>query len=186
MDGDEVEEMVVLVDEGGAPIGEMPKRSVHSTSTPRHLAFSCHLVDRRGRLLVTRRALVKATWPGVWTNALCGHPLPGEAMEDAVRRRAWFELGAEIRAVTCILPDFGYTARDASGIQENEHCPVFIAEVVSPLVPHPDEVDEVEWTTVGELSAATSAAPWAFSPWLVAHLPALAPHLLEATARHHA
>lgn len=181
-----MEEMVVLVDEHGAPTGEAPKRTVHGRSTPRHLAFSCHLIDRRGRLLVTRRALSKRTWPGVWTNALCGHPIPGESMEDAVRRRAWFELGVEIADITCVLPDFGYTARDASGIQENEHCPVFIAEVMSPLIPHPDEVSEVEWTTVDGLTAAASAAPWAFSPWLVGHLPALAPHLAEAVARRHA
>jgi isopentenyl-diphosphate delta-isomerase len=58
--------------------------------------------------------------------------------------------------------------------------------MLSPLVPHPDEVDEVEWTTAGELSTATTAAPWAFSPWLVAHLPGLVPHLAEAEARRHA
>ncbi|MDN5551625.1 MAG: isopentenyl-diphosphate Delta-isomerase, partial [Brevibacterium sp.] len=119
--------MVVLVDHLGDPIGVQSKADVHGQSTPRHLAFSCHVVDERGRLLVTRRALTKKTWPGVWTNSFCGHPGPGESLEDAVRRRAGFELGLTVDDITCAIADFGYVARDATGIQENEHCPVFIA-----------------------------------------------------------
>lgn len=172
-------EMVVLVDAVGSPSGEAPKATVHGIDTPRHLAFSCHVVDDDGALLVTRRSLGKLTWPGVWTNALCGHPQPGEPMEDAVRRRARFELGLELADISCALPDFGYTARDASGIQENEHCPVFIARAASDITPNPDEVAEFQWTTTSGLTAAVAAAPWAFSPWLVLHLEELAPHLLR-------
>lgn len=171
----------MLVDDDGTPVGTQPKSTVHGTSTPRHLAFSCHIVDADGRLLVTRRALSKVAWPGVWTNAVCGHPQPEESMEDAVRRRAEFELGIEVTGVVCALPDFGYSARDASGIEENEHCPVFIAEAASSLVPNPDEVVETEWTTLSALVTAVHAAPWAFSPWLVAHLPDLVPHFSSAT-----
>lgn len=166
-------ELVVLVDAAGRPVGSQSKASVHGISTPRHLAFSCHVVDADGRVLVSRRSLGKKTWPGVWTNAFCGHPAPGETLEDAVRRRAAFELGLEVDGVQCVLPDFGYTARDASGIEENEHCPVFIATATSQPTPNPDEVIETRWTTAADLSAATDAAPWAFSPWLVEHLPQL-------------
>lgn len=173
-------EMVVLVDSSGCPVGIQSKEEVHGVTTPRHLAFSCHVVDADGHLLVTRRALGKKTWPGVWTNAFCGHPGPGETLESAVRRRAAFELGLTVDRIVCALPDFGYSARDASGIQENEHCPVFIAQAVSDLSPNPDEVGETQWTTAAALMVATEAAPWAFSPWLIEHLPALAPHLAAA------
>lgn len=174
-------EKVVLVDSDGSPVGEQSKESVHGLSTPRHLAFSCHVIDADGRLLVTRRALTKATWPGVWTNAFCGHPAPGETLEDAVRRRASFELGLTVDDIVCALPDFGYSARDASGIEENEYCPVFIARATSSPAPNPAEVAELRWTSVSALSTATTAAPWAFSPWLTAHLPQLLPRFAAVT-----
>lgn len=173
-------EMVVLVDDAGRPVGTQSKGSVHGATTPRHLAFSCHVVGADGRVLVTRRALGKKTWPGVWTNSFCGHPAPGEPMEEAVRRRAAFELGIELDQIVCALPDFGYTARDASGVEENEHCPVFIARIASPLAPNADEVADTHWTTISDLAAATDAAPWAFSTWLTMHLPQLLAHFPES------
>lgn len=176
-------EQVVLVDDRGVAIGAHPKSTVHGSETPRHLAFSCHVVGDNGRVLVTRRSLAKTAWPGVWSNAFCGHPAPGEPLEDAVRRRAVFELGLEVEILSCPLPGFGYTARDASGVVENEHCPVFVARALGPLAPNPDEVAEIAWTTAGALERGVGATPWAFSPWLVEHLPQLAPALRAATTR---
>ena len=78
---------------------------MHHASTPLHLAFSCYVLDESGRLLVTRRALSKATFPGVWTNTCCGHPAPGEAIEDAVVRRVGQELGITLHDLRLVLPD---------------------------------------------------------------------------------
>ncbi|MGA7203077.1 MAG: isopentenyl-diphosphate delta-isomerase, partial [Specibacter sp.] len=50
-------ELVRLLDEEGSEIGTADKALVHGTDTPLHLAFSCHLLDGRGRTLLTRRAL---------------------------------------------------------------------------------------------------------------------------------
>lgn len=166
-------EFVVLLDEDGTPIGTAEKATVHTLDTPLHLAFSCHVFDPAGQLLVTRRALNKLTWPGVWTNSFCGHPGPGEPMLEAVARRAERELGITLDTVEMALPDFRYRATDASGLVENEICPVLIA--VSSDIPQPagDEVAEFEWVDARALLESLEKSPWAFSPWLTLQLPAL-------------
>jgi isopentenyl-diphosphate Delta-isomerase len=163
-------EEVVLLAEDGSAVGTQDKALVHTAATPLHLAFSCHLFDDAGRVLVTRRALTKVTWPGVWTNAFCGHPGPGEAMMDAVRRRGRHELGVEISEPRAVLEDFRYRAVDASGIVENEICPVHTASALGEPRPDPTEVAEHRWVAPSDLLAAVRAAPWAFSPWLVSQL----------------
>lgn len=168
-------ERVVLVSDEGTPIGVAEKATVHGTDTPLHLAFSCHVFDEEGRILVTRRALGKRTWPGVWTNSFCGHPAPGETLEDAVIRRAGHELGIALEGLTLAVGDFRYRSRDASGIVENEICPVFTAMTRDDIAAHPDEVMEWEWVNPKQLITAVNAAPWAFSPWLTLQLPLLYP-----------
>ena len=162
-----VEEMVVLLNDDGTPCGQAPKATVHTQATPLHLAFSCHVFNPDGLVLLTRRALAKATWPGVWTNSFCGHPMPGEDLPDAVRRRSLTELGLDIADIRMVLPDFRYRAVDASGIVENEVCPVFRAVAVTTPHANPDEVLQWEWAQPAAAAAAVTAAPWAFSPWLV-------------------
>lgn len=157
----------MLLDDDGKVVGAADKATVHTNLTPLHLAFSCHVFDREGRLLVTRRALGKTTWAGVWTNSFCGHPTPGESVEDAIARRASVELGITVSDLTLVLPDFRYRAIDASGIVENEICPVYRAISTDAVQANPDEVSEWEWVDPSSLTAAASAAPYAFSPWLV-------------------
>jgi isopentenyl-diphosphate delta-isomerase len=159
-------EQVVLVDEAGTPVGIAEKRVVHSENTPLHLAFSCHVYNSDGLVLVTRRALNKLTWPGVWTNSFCGHPAPDESFEDSISRRAAFELGITVSALEVVLPDFRYRAVDSSGIVENEICPVYRAVTMDVVVPNPDEVDEFAWLAPEALRSAVEGAPFAFSPWL--------------------
>ncbi|CAN5404685.1 isopentenyl-diphosphate Delta-isomerase [soil metagenome] len=168
-----IEEQVVLLSDAGRPIGVAAKATVHTADTELHLAFSCHVFDPAGRLLVTRRALVKRTWPGVWTNSFCGHPSPGEAMADAVMRRADAELGVTLDSFEVALPDFRYRAVDAAGFVENEICPVYTATVTDALQPNPDEVSEWQWVDPSALLTAIAATPWAFSPWLTLQLPQL-------------
>ena len=163
-------ELVVLADDSGHPLGTSEKRTFHGTVTLLHLAFSCHVFDADGRVLVTRRALSKLTWPGVWTNSFCGHQVPGASVESAVTARAIVELGIAITGLEPVLPAFRYRAVDASGIVENEICPVFSAVTTDAVAANPDEVAEWKWVTPADLGAAVAAAPYAFSPWLVLQL----------------
>jgi isopentenyl-diphosphate delta-isomerase type 1 len=102
-----------------------------------------------GRLLVTRRALGKRTWPGVWTNSCCGHPGPGEDPAAAATRRLGQELGLRPDRLELVLPDFTYRAVAADGIVEHEVCPVFFAHLDGPPepppAPDPEEVADWRW-----------------------------------------
>ncbi|QEV99665.1 isopentenyl-diphosphate Delta-isomerase [Microbacterium caowuchunii] len=163
---DEIE-YVVLLDDEGNEIGTAPKSSVHGTDTALHLAFSCHVLNEDGEILVTRRALHKKTWPGVWTNSFCGHPKPAEPLLQAVHRRAEFELGLALTQIQLALPLFRYRATDASGVVEHEVCPVYIARAEGEPVLNPLEVVDARWVDPAELAASLRTTPWAFSPWLV-------------------
>ncbi|MDV3294937.1 MAG: isopentenyl-diphosphate Delta-isomerase [Brachybacterium paraconglomeratum] len=161
---------MILLDPDGSPRGLAPRATVHSVDTPLHLAFSCHLVREDGAVLLTRRALSKRTWPGVWTNAFCGHPRQGETLEEAISRHAFGELGLQVRQLRPVLPDFRYRAVDASGVVENEVCPVFTAIPQGEPVPSPEEVMELRWVKADELAELVRLAPWTLSPWAVAQL----------------
>jgi len=47
-----------------------------------HRAFSVMLFDADGKLLLQQRAKEKITFPTVWTNTVCSHPLFGQAVNE--------------------------------------------------------------------------------------------------------
>ncbi|MEJ7794803.1 MAG: isopentenyl-diphosphate Delta-isomerase [Nocardioides sp.] len=173
-------QLVVLLDEEGHDIGTCPKAEVHHRQTPLHLAFSCYVADPAGRLLLTRRAEDKATWPGVWTNSCCGHPAPGETLGAAVHRRVREELGLDVDPPRLLLPAFRYRAEMADGTVENEMCPVLLATCPDPatLRPDPAEVGQTEWVDWATFRDDVLASRREVSPWCVlqvAQLPARLP-----------
>ena len=171
--GDPTREFVVLLDEEHMPVGAADKDTVHTGDTPLHLAFSCYVVNSDDQVLMTRRALDKRTWPGVWTNSCCGHPAPNESMEEAVHRRAHQELGMTLTEVAPALPDFRYRAMSAEGVVENEFCPVFWARTDDTPRPVSEEVAEYTWVKWSDLAMLAERTPWALSPWSVLQIPQL-------------
>lgn len=169
-------ELVVLLDDSGAATGTAPKATVHHAHTPLHLAFSAYLVSPDGDVLVTRRAADKRTFPGVWTNSVCGHPGPGEDLRDAVRRRAADEVGAAVSEVRLVLPAFRYVA-EMHGIVENELCPVFVA-VTERVAPQPDpaEVMDAEWVAWSRFSADVLDGRRTVSHWCRSQVAELVTH----------
>jgi isopentenyl-diphosphate delta-isomerase len=157
-------EHVVLLDESGNARGRHEKGSAHGASTPLHLAFSCYVFDSRGNFLTTRRAAAKKTWPGIWTNSVCGHPQEGESLLDAILRRAGFELGLALDDIRLVLPDFRYRA-ELDGVVENEMCPVFYATTTADPRPNPAEVDATRWMSWPDFQAAALPPGSAYSPW---------------------
>lgn len=187
-------ELVVLLDEEGRAVGTADKVGVHHADTPLHLAFSCYLFDGDGNVLVTQRALHKRTFPGVWTNSCCGHPAPGEALDDAVRRRVEQELGTTVTDLRLVLPRFRYRA-EQDGVVENEMCPVFVGAAEGDVRPDADEVGAARWERWEEFRRGVLDGSREVSVWCreqVAQLPAdpaAAPAAdeddLPPAARHH-
>jgi isopentenyl-diphosphate Delta-isomerase len=169
---------VVLLDEQLRPVGQLPKSQAHHRDTPLHLAFSCYVFDTSGRLLMTRRATGKRTWPGVWTNSCCGHPLPGEPSAQAAARRLSEELGVRLVRSALALPDFRYRAVAPDGVVENEFCPVLVAAIDGEPCPEPTEVLEYRWARWEDVMTLACATPWVISPWAALQIPLLAalPH----------
>ena len=77
-----------------------------------HRAFSCFLFDSQNRLLLQQRASEKITFPDMWTNTCCSHPLgvPGETGATlaesvaGVKRAAQRKLGQELGIPAAQVP----------------------------------------------------------------------------------
>lgn len=158
-------ELVILVDHDNNPIGTMKKSEVHTKNTPLHRAFSVFLFDENKKILLQQRALSKITWPGIWSNSVCGHQVLDEAIEDTIPKRVLYEIGAEITNLECMLPDFRYKAT-FQGVMENEICPVFVGKLTGIVNPRLDEVHDVRfvtWKEYGTLLCADDSD--VYSPW---------------------
>ena len=154
---------VVLVDAQDREIGRAAKGPTHLHPVPLHRAISVFLFDAQDRLLLTRRSPGKATWPGVWSNACCTHPLPGEAPADAAARRVAQELG--VSPALRFVFSFSYEA-DWDGIHgEHELDHVFMGRCVAALDPDPSEIDAVRWVDATTLAALRAEDTSALTPW---------------------
>jgi isopentenyl-diphosphate delta-isomerase len=109
----------VLVDQQNNVIGTAPKETVHTHVTPLHRGFSCFVFNDKKEVLITKRSERKKTFPGVWTNTVCGHPAEGESVVAAARRRMQDELGLVIQDLREVSP-YQYRFEDRNGIVENE------------------------------------------------------------------
>lgn len=160
-------EQVVLVDEKNREIGTADKTTVHTKNTPLHRGFSLWLFNSRNELLLTQRSFAKKTFPGVWTNTICGHPGPKEAVEKAAQRRLREELGIyEFRNLRIIAP-YRYKFADENGIVENEICPILVGYWDGESKPNPQEVENWKWVNWEEWLKEIKKNPQNWSPWSV-------------------
>lgn len=129
---------VILVDNQDNPIGISEKLKAHQLGLL-HRAFSIVIFNAAGKMLIHQRAFSKYHSPGLWTNACCSHPSPGESLETAIHRRLQEEMGFD-----CFLEKlFSFEYREVithNNLIEHEHDHVFYG--VSDTLPtiHPDEV----------------------------------------------
>ncbi len=113
---------VILVNELDEPIAAMEKLEAHQKGLL-HRAFSIFIFNPAGEMLLQQRAAEKYHSAGLWTNACCSHPLPGEDTEAAAHRRLKEEMGFD----TVLQKAFSFTYRTTfdNGLTEHEFDHVF-------------------------------------------------------------
>jgi isopentenyl-diphosphate Delta-isomerase len=163
-------EYVILVDETDQPLGTMEKIEAHRRALL-HRAFSVFIFNSRGEMLLQQRAQEKYHSAGLWTNACCSHPRPGEDTRAAALRRLQEELGF----TTDLQKLFEFTYRTAfdNGLTEFEFDHVFIGTYDQEISPDRAEVSDYRYQSLPEIEAELLSAPTTFTSWFQLAFPLL-------------
>ena len=121
--------------------------------------------DSRTKMLITRRATTKATWPGFWSNTVCSHPLPKEPYAAAARRRLCEELQISSEVTPAFRMFYGPVRCPVSGVFEHELDHVFYTRLPenARIRPSREEISAVRWVNKAELAALQQAGK--ITPW---------------------
>jgi isopentenyl-diphosphate delta-isomerase len=155
-------EEVILVDEKDMEIGSMEKMKAHEESKL-HRAFSVFLFNERGGMLIHQRALEKYHSGGLWTNACCSHPRPGENTKSAAERRLYEEL--RIQCQINEVYSFIYKAKLDKGLTEHEFDHVFFGRFNDELNPNPKEVLDWKYISIQDLNHEINHSPEQYTEW---------------------
>jgi len=129
-----------------------------------HRAFSLHIINDSGELLLQRRAPSKRLWPLYWSNSCCSHPRRNEPIDSAIHRRLDEELG--IRCSLRYLFKFQYQAQYGSAGAENELCSVYVGRYTGTPKINRSEIDSWRWVPAQALQEEmTGGAASSFTPW---------------------
>jgi isopentenyl-diphosphate delta-isomerase len=153
---------VILVDGSDAEVGTAGKLDAHRRGLT-HRAISVLVRNAEGALLLQRRSAGKYHSSGLWANACCSHPLPGENAAVAAGRRLVEEMG-----VRCTLePLFvtHYRAQVSDGLIEDEVVHVFGGFYDGPVHPNGAEVSEWKWITLAQLTSDVRGRPDNYAVW---------------------
>ncbi|MEC7059375.1 MAG: isopentenyl-diphosphate delta-isomerase [Candidatus Thermoplasmatota archaeon] len=174
-------EAVIAVTEDDTVIGPMSKLEAHQGAGHYHRAFSVLLFNTKGEMLLQQRSSDKVTFPNVWANACCSHPLhsPEElelenamGVKRAAVRKLEQELGIDPAQMSTddmvYMTKMRYSARMNQEWIEREldHIIVMCADVE--INPNPNEVANTLWVDHDKMEAMLleeRAADQAIAPW---------------------
>jgi isopentenyl-diphosphate delta-isomerase len=159
---------VILVNERDEPIGSMEKMEVHRKALL-HRAFSIFIFNGKGDMLLQQRSRKKYHSPGLWTNACCSHPRPGETTHDAAIRRLAEELGFSTELNNIFA--FTYRSEFENGLTEFEFDHVFVGVHDGVIVPDPNEVNDYCFKTMEEIQANLGSHPLNYTAWFLEAFP---------------
>ncbi|KAE9621973.1 putative isopentenyl-diphosphate Delta-isomerase [Lupinus albus] len=159
----------ILVDENDRVVGHDSKYNCHlmekiDSENLLHRAFSVFLFNSKYELLLQQRSATKVTFPLVWTNTCCSHPLYRESelieenalgVRNAAQRKLLDELGipAEDVPVDQFTPLGRILYKAPSDGKWGEHELDYLLFTVGDvnLHPNPDEVADVKYVTRDQL-----------------------------------
>lgn len=144
-----MKDSVILVDEQDLEYGSMEKYEVHRRGKL-HRAFSIFIINGRGQLLLQKRAHTKYHSPGLWSNACCSHPKPGENIYMAAKRRLMEEMGFDCKLEKKF--SFIYKTEFDNQLIEHEYDHVFLGKYNKDPLPNPVEVAEWKWMDIAQVS----------------------------------
>lgn len=155
-------EHVILVDEKDNPIGIGEKLEVHRLAKL-HRAFSILIYNSKGKMMLQLRAKTKYHGGGLWTNACCGHPRPGEDLMAAMTRRLREEMGFECQLTKML--DYIYKVPLDKGMHEHEFLHVYKGTYDGTPKLNPEEADGWKWMPVDDIKADIMMHPENYTPW---------------------
>jgi len=153
---------VILVNEKDKPVGVAPKMEAHQKGLL-HRAFSVFIFNAKGEMLLQQRANHKYHSGGLWTNACCSHPNPGEETRAAAQRRLKEEMGFNVPVEKIF--DFVYKTELDNGLTEHEFDHVFAGEYNGPVDPDKNEVMDFCYKDMQETRNSMQSHPEKYTAW---------------------
>ena len=166
---------LILVDADDVPQGVASKVEVHRRGL-KHRAISALVRNHAGEMLLHQRNGMKYHSGGLWTNACCSHPRPGEQTCDAARRRLAEEMGIRCNLKPLFLAH--YRAAVSNGYIEDEVVHVFGGTYEGAVTPDPAEVADWKWISLATLVDDLERHPERYSIWFRHYL---REHIAEIT-----
>ena len=180
-----MDEVCIVLDDNDVPIGSASKKVCHLMENINkgllHRAFSCFVFDSNNRLLLQQRATEKITFPDMWTNTCCSHPLgvPGETgatleaavagVKRAAQRKLDHELGIKAEQVPLEKFDFltriHYLAPSDGKWGEHEIDYILFIQADVDLNINPNEVKDAKYVSMDELKEMFKDHTVKHTPW---------------------
>lgn len=165
---------VILVNDKDEAIGSMDKLEAHQKGIL-HRAFSIFIFNSSGEMLLQQRAAAKYHSGGLWTNACCSHPHPGEDESQAASRRLFEEMGFTTPLKKIF--SFIYQATFENGLTEHEFDHVFTGVFDGDIDPDKSEVMNYSYRDVGFIQRDIQLHPDQYTAWFKIAFPKLGRYL---------